>query len=122
MLERKDCGKKIRPSRINSSSNKKLAEFFCISDKLSRNKELNEKSLNCAELLMNCISDQLYLSQQNKTLVPRKDLCLPETIQCQVIDLTKCEGETIQLAMNLMERLQISSTRAGNVSLIIGIR
>ena len=113
--------KRSDPLELTAVQNKKRAEFFCISDKLSRNKELNEKSLKCAELLMNCISDQLYLSQQNKTLVPRKDLCLPETIQCQVIDLTKCEGETIQLAMNLMERLQISSTR-GNVSLIIGIR
>ena len=70
---------------------------------------------------MNCIIDHLYRSQQNKILDPKKDLCLPKKIQCQEINLTKCEGETIQLAMNLIDRLQRSS-KIGIVSLIIGRR
>jgi hypothetical protein len=114
-----DCGNNIRPSLIESSSYKKLAELFCTSDKLLQNKELNGKSLKCEGLLMNCIIDHLYLSQQNKTLDPKKELCLPKKIQCRETDLTKFEGETIQLAMNLMDRLQRSS-KIANVSLIIG--
>jgi hypothetical protein len=62
-----------RISLIKSNSYKKLAELFCTSDKLLRNTELNGKSLKCDGLLMNRIIDHLYLSQQNKTLDPKKE-------------------------------------------------
>ena len=72
VLDRKNCGKDIWPSLKASSSSKKPAEFFCMYDKLSKNKDSNGESLNCAELQTNCITDQLYLSQQNKALDPKK--------------------------------------------------
>jgi hypothetical protein len=82
---------------------------------------LNGKLLNSEELLINSNIDHLYRSQQNKALDPIKNLCLPKKIQCQEIDLTKSEGEATQLAMNLIDLLQISS-KIGNVSLKIGRR
>jgi hypothetical protein len=58
--------------------------------------------------------DQLYLSQQKKTLDHKKDLCLPNIGEYRVPDSTECEGETLQLAMNLIDNLQRSSKKGNN--------
>jgi len=80
-LEKNSGGKHNCPSLIAINSDKDPALIIWMSDKPLKCQHSNDKYLICSGLLNISDNDQLCRSQQNKALVPKNDIYLPNITQ-----------------------------------------